>query len=53
MPQPFLGLNRTAAAQRKTTVPVPLSPTYVLTVSTASLSAGFLDTLLPADDLDW
>ncbi|MEU9646493.1 helix-turn-helix transcriptional regulator [Streptomyces sp. NPDC048188] len=53
VPQPFLGLNRTAAAERKTTVAVALSSTYVLTVSAASLSAGFLDTLLPADDMDW
>lgn len=53
VPQPFLGLNRIAAAERKTTVPVPQSPTNVLTVSAASLPAGFLDTPLLADDLDW
>ncbi len=52
VPQPFLTTTRTVAADTKSSLPISLSPTYVLTVGASSMSAGFLDTLYPTDDPD-
>ncbi|MEV5864822.1 hypothetical protein AB0L83_34665 [Streptomyces sp. NPDC052071] len=40
------------AADAKSSLPIPLSPTYVLTVGTNSLSASFPDNLHSIDGLD-
>ncbi|CAH9420350.1 hypothetical protein SGL43_07408 [Streptomyces globisporus] len=40
------------AADAKSSLPIPLSPTYVLTVGTSSLSASSLDSLYSTDELD-
>ncbi|CAM5554022.1 hypothetical protein GCM10010253_63750 [Streptomyces badius] len=52
VPQPFLTATRTVAADTKSSLPIPLSPTYVLTVGPSSLSASFLDNIYSTDELD-
>ncbi|MER6342330.1 helix-turn-helix domain-containing protein [Streptomyces tendae] len=52
VPQPFLTTTRTVAADTKASLPIPLSPTYVLTMGASSMAAGLLDAFYPTDEPD-
>ncbi|MEW2267735.1 helix-turn-helix transcriptional regulator [Streptomyces sp. NPDC047853] len=52
VPQPFLTTTRMVAADTKSTLPISLSPTYVLTVGASSMSASTFDILYPGDEPD-